>query len=92
VVDQAGIQALVGLVVGDRIERLRIGPAPVVAVDDLAEQPEVGRQLPAPGGQWRAGIEVDDIGRVESKASMPKSRIQLSTAPEEVLADGRVAS
>ena len=47
VVIVAGIQSLMQFVVGDRMKHLSVGPAAVIAVNDLAHEPEIRLQAVA---------------------------------------------
>ena len=65
---EAGMQSLVALVIRDRIEHLRVRPAVVVAVDDLAHEPEVRALALAEAADALEEIEVDAVGGVETDA------------------------
>ena len=68
VVVVAAPQTLMQFVVGDGVEHLGVGPAAVVAVDDLAHQPELGLHLVGNAAQALHEIEVQHVGSVQTDA------------------------
>ena len=67
VVVVAGIDALVALVVGDGIEHVAVGDAVVVAVGDLAVEPEIGLFRLAKLFETAEEIHVDHVRRVKAQ-------------------------
>ena len=61
-------KALPALVVGHRVQQLRVGPAGVVPVDDLPHEPEVGVPLPDIALEGAEEVEVHAVGGVQPQA------------------------
>jgi hypothetical protein len=68
VVVVAAPQTLMQFVVGDRVEHLGVGPAAVVAMDDLAHQPELRLHLVGNAAQAPHEVEVQHVGSVQTDA------------------------
>ena len=68
VVVVAAPQALVQLIVGNRVEHFRVGPAAVIAVDDLAHQPELRLDLVGKAAQTLHKVEVQHIRCIQPDA------------------------
>ena len=68
VVVVAAPQALVQLVVGHRVQHFRVCPAAVIAVDDLAHQPELRLYLVCQTAQPAHEVKIQHIGCVQTDA------------------------
>ena len=68
VVVVAAPQALVQLIVGNGMEHFRVGPAAVIAVDDLAHQPELRLDLVGKAAQALHKVEVQHIRCIQPDA------------------------
>ena len=68
VVVVAAPQALVQLIVGNGMEHFRVGPAAVIAVDDLAHQPELRLDLVGKAAQTLHKVEVQHIRCIQPDA------------------------
>ena len=68
VVVVAAPQALVQLVVGHRVQHLRVCPAAVIPVDHLAHEPELGLHLIGKAAQPPHEVKVQHIGGVQTDA------------------------
>ena len=68
VVVVAAPQALVQLIVGNGMEHFRVGPAAVIAVDDLAHQPEFRLDLVGKAAQALHKVEVQHIRCIQPDA------------------------
>ena len=68
VVVVAAPQALVQLVVGHRVEHFGVGPPAVIAVDDLAHQPELRLDLVGQAAQALHELEVQHVGCIQTDA------------------------
>ena len=90
-VHEARVQALVALVVGDRVEGVGVGPATVVPVDDLTEDPELRVDGSAPGGQRPKEVEVYDVGGVQPQAIDTEVLDPRPDRTQEVFSDSGIA-
>ena len=68
VVVVAAPQALVQLIVGHGVEHFGVGPAAVIAVDDLAHQPELRLDLVGEAAQPFHEVEVQHVGCIQPDA------------------------
>ena len=68
VVVVAAPQALVQLVVGNGVQHFRVCPAAVIAVDDLAHQPELRFYLVCQTAQPPHEVEVQHVGCIQTDA------------------------
>ena len=67
---------LMQFVVGNGMEHLGVCPAAVVAVDDLAHQPELRLHLVGNAAQAPHEVEVQHVGSVQTDASISNSSPQ----------------
>ncbi len=63
-----GIKALLTLIVGDGIKHIGIGPSIVVAMDDLAHQPEIRAFLTAVAAQPSEKGRIHTVSRIKPQA------------------------
>ena len=66
VVIVTGIQPLVKLVIGDRVQHLTVGPAAVIAVNDLTHKPEIRLQAVAHTSELTHKFMFQNICSVET--------------------------
>ena len=85
------VEALVQGVVGHAVERALVRPTRVVAVNDLAHQPEVGLERIDGLAQGLHEVKVEHVGRVETDAIYVKLADPEANDVADVVAHGRVA-
>jgi hypothetical protein len=83
----ARVETLVALVVGGGVERLGVRPVPIVAVDDLPHQPEVGAPGTEVAGEVALEAEVQAVGGVEPEPVDPEAVDPVVDGGEEVVPD-----
>ena len=75
VVIMAAVECLVKRVIRDTVQRLTVYPAAVIAVDDLAHQPEIRFDFLGSTTEHKHKIKIKDIGSIKTDAIYIKIRI-----------------
>ena len=86
---KGGVQAFVELVVGGGVQRVRVRPLAVIAVDDLAHQPQVGIELVDEGAQLAQEIKTERVSGIQADAVDLKLFLPHADGVKQVLPGGR---